>query len=459
MSIGLIYLVLNTFIIDLPWNQLDFNIKPSGSDILTYENQARLIFEGDGLRGGADVFWYSPGYRYLLYFVHIIFGDGWGIAWKIILAVTIFLIYKISNSYEILPILLVSFLVFDNVRNLYLFGVSETLSLLFVLLSIVNKKHTIISSIFLAVATLIRPEIILFSILFLIINKSTLGLISFGIPMLFPLLHNIFYGGEFVIMSTAATYSRNITFDIQNNLQYLIFNPFSQKIPLPNWRISFDGLGKIKPLRKHVKKLAFSHGYRSNFSLSSYTTNLNGSWDDEGNPIETDIAGNFISERQIMTLNILEQFSPLIGMDITLVNNLSLKLEIKKDRNVSLSLANNQITEIKGSEMKIGTGYTWRKLQLPIKIAGKSLEPSNLRMRLDVSVRDNKTITRKIIENQNQATAGQRAVTIQFSGDYNLTKQLMLRLYFDRRINTPFVSTSFPTANTNAGFALRFQLR
>ena len=59
LSIGLIYLVLNTFIIDLPWNQLDFNIKPSGSDILTYENQARLIFEGDGLRGGADVFWYS----------------------------------------------------------------------------------------------------------------------------------------------------------------------------------------------------------------------------------------------------------------------------------------------------------------------------------------------------------------------------------------------------------------
>ena len=65
----------------------------------------------------------------------------------------------------------------------------------------------------------------------------------------------------------------------------------------------------------------------------------------------------------------------------------------------------------------------------------------------------------EIVENQNLATAGQRAVTIQFSGDYNLTKQLMLRLYFDRRVNTPFISTSFPTANTNAGFALRFQLR
>ena len=236
-------------------------------------------------------------------------------------------------------------------------------------------------------------------------------------------------------------------------------NPLSQKIPLPNWRISFDGLTKIKAIKKHIKKLIFTHGYRSNFSLGSYTTNLSGQWDAEGNAIQTDIAGNYISEKQIMTLNILEQFSPLLGVDLTLSNNMSIKLEIKKDRNISLSLANNQITEIKGSEMKVGTGYTWKKLQLPIKIAGKALEPSNLRMRLDVSVRDNKTITRKIIENQNQATAGQRAVTIQFSGDYNLTKQLMLRIYFDRRVNTPFVSTSFPTANTNAGFALRFQLR
>ena len=80
-------------------------------------------------------------------------------------------------------------------------------------------------------------------------------------------------------------------------------------------------------------------------------------------------------------------------------------------------------------------------------------------MRFDVSIRDNKTITRKIIENQNQATAGQRMISIKFSGDYNITKQLMIRLYFDRITNKPFISTSFPTANTNAGFALRFQLQ
>ena len=230
LSIGLIFLVLNVFIIDTPWNHLDFSIKPSGSDILTYENQARLIFEGDGLRGGSDVFWYSPGYRYFLYSIHIFFGDGWNIAWKTILSLTIFLIYKISKRFDILPILLVLFLVLDNVRNLYLFGVSETLSLLFILLAINNNKRTIIQSIFLAIGTLIRPEIVLFSILFLILKRSTLGFISFIIPMLFPLMHNLFYGGKFVVMSTAATYARNITFDIMNNLQYLVFNPFNEKI-------------------------------------------------------------------------------------------------------------------------------------------------------------------------------------------------------------------------------------
>ena len=236
-------------------------------------------------------------------------------------------------------------------------------------------------------------------------------------------------------------------------------NPLGRRIPLPNWRITFDGLGKIKAFKKYIKKLSFTHGYRSNFSLGNYTTNLSGNWDSDGNATETDIAGNFISQKQIMVLNILEQFAPLLGVDMTFSNNMSVKFEYKKDRNISLSLSNNQITEIKGSEIKFGSGYTWRKISLPFKIAGRSLDPSDLRMRLDVSVRDNKTIIRKIIENQNQYTAGQTAVTIQFSGDYNLTKQLMIRIYFDRRVNTPHVSNSFPTANTNAGFALRFQLR
>ena len=48
-------------------------------------------------------------------------------------------------------------------------------------------------------------------------------------------------------------------------------NPLSRRIPVPNWRITFDGIGKIKALRKYIKKLSFTHAYRSNFSVGNYT--------------------------------------------------------------------------------------------------------------------------------------------------------------------------------------------
>ena len=89
------------------------------------------------------------------------------------------------------------------------------------------------------------------------------------------------------------------------------------------------------------------------------------------------------------------------------------------------------------TELVIGSGYTWKKLQLPIKFNGKKVKPSDLVLRLDVSIRDNKTITRKIIENQNQATAGQKMTSIKFSGNYKLGKSLTVRLYYDRVMNTP----------------------
>lgn len=235
-------------------------------------------------------------------------------------------------------------------------------------------------------------------------------------------------------------------------------NPF-RKMPLPNWRISYDGLSKIKWVKKYVRTLSFTHAYRSNFNMGSYTTNLGYEEDDFGAATELDMAGNFISEKQIMNVAITEQFQPLLGANMTLKNGIKAKVEIKKDRNIALSLSNNQITEIKGSELVIGSGYIFKKLQLPFKFNGKKIDPSDLNLDLSISVRDNKTITRKIVENQNQATAGQNMVSIKFNGQYNLSKNLMVRAYYDRVVNTPVISTSFPTANTKAGFALRFMLQ
>ena len=65
---------------------------------------------------------------------------------------------------------------------------------------------------------------------------------------------------------------------------------------------------------------------------------------------------------------------------------------------------------------------------------------------------------RKVVENTNQATAGQKVVSIKASADYNMTKYLTLQLYYDQTLNTPKIATSYPTGNLSTGIRLRFNL-
>ena len=121
-------------------------------------------------------------------------------------------------------------------------------------------------------------------------------------------------------------------------------------------------------------------------------------------------------------------------------------------------MANTQITEDRGNEYVIGAGYRFKDVVLPFQLAsGKKLQ-SDLRTRADFSVRDNRTIIRKIVENQYQETGGQWVFTIKISADYEVSKQLNIRLFFDRVANKPVLSRSFPNSNTNAGISLRFTL-
>jgi cell surface protein SprA len=83
---------------------------------------------------------------------------------------------------------------------------------------------------------------------------------------------------------------------------------------------------------------------------------------------------------------------------------------------------------------------------------------SDLNLMADLSIRDNRTMIRKIVENFDQATAGQRVFKINITLDYALSNQFNLRLFFDRVMNDPIVSLSYRTANTNVGFSVRFTL-
>jgi len=233
---------------------------------------------------------------------------------------------------------------------------------------------------------------------------------------------------------------------------------------MPNWTVTYDGLTRIKQVRKYFRTLIVSHSYRSSYSVNSYNTNLafNDPYADGFGWVRYTL-GNFIPEHEINQVSISEQFSPLINFDGTLNNSLILKFELKKSRNLSFGLTNNQLNEIKSSELIIGTGYRYKDFAFVVKSGGTSREyKSDLNMRADLSIRDDFTIIRKVEELStggfDQLTSGNKMITLKISADYVLSNRFNLRLFYDRIVRKPKVSNAFPTFNTNIGVSVRFTL-
>ena len=255
---------------------------------------------------------------------------------------------------------------------------------------------------------------------------------------------------------------------------YLGIDP--QEVPLdvfntpvaPNWRVSYDGLTKNEFFKQYFKRFNLNHSYRSTLT-TNYVTNLNYAEDANGLPTAVDQSefGNFISERQFNVVSLSEQLSPLIGVDMTIKtegeNEPQFKVELKRDRNVAFGLTNYQITETKSEGLVIGFGYKFKDVPNPFiktygKLPVKMLKETDLVLRADVNVRDNRTIIRKMEERQNQVTAGQKLVSIKMSADLEVSDKLTMRAFYDHQITNPYISTSFATSNIRSGVALRFNL-
>jgi len=229
-------------------------------------------------------------------------------------------------------------------------------------------------------------------------------------------------------------------------------------LPLPNWDIRYNGLSKLKFMKKRVKNFTLSHAYRSTVSVSNFQTNL-AAFDPNGMQ-QRDVSMNYIPGTQIQSITITEQFAPFIGIDATWTigeNGLITKFEYIRDRSLALNIPNLQVMEMRGQEFVIGTGYKFAKLKMPFKFMGKTPE-SDLNIRFDLNIRNNISVARNIIEDTNQPTSGQRMYSLKFKVDYDLGPNLNLAFYFDRLVNTPVLSNAYPTANTACGISLRFNL-
>jgi len=222
--------------------------------------------------------------------------------------------------------------------------------------------------------------------------------------------------------------------------------------PLPNWRIRYDGLGKLPFMKKIFSNVALSHGYRSTYSVGNYTTHPDFAQDLSGFSLNKLENNNFIPEYQIDVVSIKEDFSPLLGLDVTAKNSLSAKFEVKRSRGLSLSFANNQLTEMSSQDYVIGTGYTFKEVPIKIRAGGRTHNfQSDLKLRADFTIRDMITLIRKLDEGTEQVSSGNKTTSIRASADYRLNERFSLQLYYDQTINAPKLSTSYRTSGLGDG--------
>jgi len=245
---------------------------------------------------------------------------------------------------------------------------------------------------------------------------------------------------------------------IDYNDQNIQSNPFKYYLPLPNWRVTYNGLTKLPFFSKYFSNFVINHAYTGSLSMNGFSTSL--LFHDLyglGFPSFLDsTSGNYIPFYQVPNVTLSQQFNPLIGFDATLRNNISAHVEIRKSKMESLSMIDYQIAENKSTEYVIGAGYRVKNVKLPVAIFGITRLKNELNIKLDIGFRDDQSSNNYLAQNIGITSRGQKVLRISPSIDYIVNPKLTLHLFYDRQQTIPYVSSSYPITTTQAGITLRF---
>ncbi len=229
------------------------------------------------------------------------------------------------------------------------------------------------------------------------------------------------------------------------------------KIPLPNWRIAYSGLTKIPFLADRFTELSLRHGYRSTYSVNGFNSLLKYQ-EANGFVNSRDVTQNFLPQYQFAQVNISEQFAPLVGIDTRLKNNMTANFEINKTRIMALSLSNSQLAQLSENNLVFGLGYRTTKFRFPFGWFSQLKMDNNMDFKLDVSVRDNKTVIYRADVAEAEVSSGAKNITLRPSVDYVLNQRFNVKLFYDSNITKPYTSQSFNTSFSSFGFSLRVTL-
>ena len=237
-----------------------------------------------------------------------------------------------------------------------------------------------------------------------------------------------------------------------NNVKLGIF----RDIPIPAWNLRYTGFMKYKWFKENFSSFSVTHGYKSSYTVSSFTNNLQ--YDDD-NPTITNAAGDFESRTLVSSATLVDEFSPLIRVDMKMKNSFSMRGELKRDRTLTMNFNNSTLTDIKGTEYIFGFGYVFKDVKMKTSFTGKKQTlKGDINLRADVSLRDNLTLIRSVNSENDQISGGQKLFSIKFTADYRLNSNLTASFYYNHQTSRYAISTTFPRQSINAGFNFIYNL-
>ncbi|MDR3705918.1 MAG: cell surface protein SprA [Paludibacteraceae bacterium] len=233
---------------------------------------------------------------------------------------------------------------------------------------------------------------------------------------------------------------------------------------LPNWKITYDGLNRIAFVKEHFKSVNLTNVYSCKYSIGSFSSYAN--WIDAGDglgfiPNATTGLPEPSSMYDISAVSITENFAPLLRVDVTLKNSLTFSLEYAKGRTLSMNIASAQLVESSNDKYSAGVGYRISNFDVILKLKNdkESKVKNDLNLRLDLSKKNTKALIRKLDDDdETQATSGESTFGLQFSAEYVFSSRMNFKLYYDRTITNPLVSTSYPTSSSDFGFSVKLLL-
>lgn len=283
-------------------------------------------------------------------------------------------------------------------------------------------------------------------------------------------------------------------------------------IPKPNWQLRYDGLSKLPFFSNFLSSFSLKHGYKSTLSINSFNSGVEYQ---ENNPFRLDEKNNYYAKIEIPALTMKEDFSPLIGIDLKTKSNMEIKFEYKKGRTLELRASTNELSETLNSSFVFGYGYVIENFKgfggggskkkkntrkkkdefdlsdradgdneeeepagaLAGGVSDKSgkgkkdakskkkdakgstnVKGRKLTINCDFSLRDEVTQQYLLSDEalKGRPNRGQKSLQFNPTVEYQMYKNLAIRLYFEYQSSTPYTPGSYSNTNMSAGTVVRY---